>query len=168
MPSSPPLAIKASNLLLIALQANFMLSNLAVERVYCHAPITAKDETFLLHATYEFGTKHNPLFMQRPGWMVAATCASAYGFLPFNMIIAATAALDAWNNRMLGTLSVLFCGAKLYAFSFHHYMELTSASSPPDLLVYFGMEVPYVISVLGVLYKVATAGGAERGRAKTS
>ena len=122
--------MKASNLLLVLLNCYFMLSCLAIERCYCHDPMSPDDTRLLMKTTYEFTKEHNRLFMQRPEWLRKATCISAYGFCPFYLLIAVTALFDAWDgsHRMLITL---FIGAKINALFFYHFMEYTDPELPP-------------------------------------
>jgi hypothetical protein len=84
--------------------------------------------------------------------MQMATCISAYGFLPFYIIIAIAAVFDRW--AALSTPIVLFIGAKAYAIGFYHLMEFTSATPPPNLVPYFAAELPYIISIGLVLMQL--------------
>ena len=38
-----------------------------------------------------------------------------------------------------------------------HVMEFTSATPPPELLPYFGVEGPYLVSIALVVWRLATA-----------
>ena len=96
--------------LLVVFQIYFMLMNVTVERCYCHGPLSAGDTRFLMPETLDFAQQHNPLFLSRPRWMQMATCVSAYGFLPFYLIISLAAVLDKWAAFSLPIL--FFIGAK--------------------------------------------------------
>ena len=63
--------------------------------------------------------------------MRMATCISAYGFMPFYLLILVTALCDLWKRTSVPIL--LFVGAKLNALLFYHIMEFTSATPPPNL-----------------------------------
>ena len=55
-----------------------------------------------------------------------------------------------------------FVGAKLYAVMFYHYMEFTSRLPPQNLVPYFAMEGPYLLSiglVLSNIYNAPTTAG---------
>ena len=145
----PPTLI---NGLLVACQLYFMLMNVTVERCYCHAPLSADDERLLMPETWDFATQHNPLFLTRPRWMQFATCISAYGFLPFYLLIAFAAAFDRWAS--LSTPILFFIGAKGYAIGFYHLMEFTSTTPPPHLVPYFATELPYIVSIALVLLQL--------------
>mmetsp|Transcript_3807 Transcript_3807/g.9276 ORF Transcript_3807/g.9276 Transcript_3807/m.9276 type:complete len:157 (+) Transcript_3807:1198-1668(+) len=139
-------------LILAALQLYFMLMNLTVERFYCHTPLLRGDARFLVPETLAFCEKYNPLFLLRPEWMRVATCVSAYVFSPFYALIllgTLTGSLHRFKSIVL-----LFIGAKLNAILFYHYMEFTSATPPSDLVPYFAVEGPYLLSIVLVLYKL--------------
>ena len=114
-----------ADVLIVLLQLYFMLMNLTVERFYCAGPLLAGDTRFLVPETIAFCTDNNPLFLARPEWMVKATCASAYCFLPGYALIVYAAATRGWERMRVPIL--LFVGAKLYAIAFYHFMEFTSA-----------------------------------------
>lgn len=160
------LSSSPSDWLVVALHVYFMLMNVTVERWYCHGPLTKGDKRFLMADTYNFAEKFNPLFLARPEWMRLATCASAYGFLPFYAFTTFTAATASWARAR--TVLTLFAGAKLYAVLFYHLSEFTSSTPPPSPAVYFGPEGPYLVSIALVLTKVTTAAssaGAARPKA---
>ena len=143
---------RAIDSVLVVFMCYFVLMNVTVERCYCHAPLTATDKRFLMPETWDFVNQHNPLFLARPFYMQMATCISAYGFLPFYIIIAIAAVYNRW--AALSTPIVLFIGAKAYAIGFYHLMEFTSETPPPNLMPYFAAELPYIISIGLVLMQL--------------
>eukprot|EP00966_Prymnesium_polylepis_P169833 3926523-Prymnesium_polylepis.1 len=84
--------------------------NVTVERCYCHDALKPGDARFLMPETLDFAQQHNPLFLSRPRWMQVATCISAYGFLPFYIIIGLAALLDRWASLRVPIM--FFIGAK--------------------------------------------------------
>mmetsp|Transcript_57954 Transcript_57954/g.154167 ORF Transcript_57954/g.154167 Transcript_57954/m.154167 type:complete len:143 (-) Transcript_57954:97-525(-) len=135
-----------------------MLMNVTVERCYCHDALKPGDARFLMPETLDFAQQHNPLFLSRPRWMQVATCISAYGFLPFYIIIGLAALLDRWASLRVPIM--FFIGAKGYAIGFYHLMEFTSETPPPNLVPYFATELPYILSIVLVLMQLAKAGAA--------
>jgi hypothetical protein len=101
---------------LVILQLYFLLMNVTVERNYCHAPLEAGDTRFLVAETIAFCQQYNPLFLARPQWMVVATCTSAFGFLPFYLLIAFAAVTGRWKTFRL-PISI-FVGCKINALLF--------------------------------------------------
>ena len=134
-----------TDILIIILQLYFILMNVTVERAYCAAPLVPGDSRFLIADTINFCQQYNPLFQARPEWMVTATCASAYGFLPFYIIIIFAALLNRWRALQLPIAA--FVGCKIYALGFYHYMEFTSSMPPAHLVPYFAVEGPYLLSL---------------------
>eukprot|EP00965_Chrysotila_dentata_P236368 6201274-Pleurochrysis_carterae.AAC.3 len=130
--------------------------NMTVERAYCAAPLARGDTGFLISETIDFCEKANPLFLARPRWMQIATCMSAYGMFPFYALIAIAAITDAWAS--LRFLLLPFLGAKLNAILFYHLMEFTSDTPPPNLVLYFGVEAPYLLSI-GLVFSKLVSGG---------
>jgi hypothetical protein len=132
--------------------------NFAVEMNYCHGPMDPNDGRFLMKETWDFCSKHNKLFLSRPDWMVHATCASAYLFSFGYVCVLVATVTNAWRRLSLPIL--LFIGAKIYAILFYHYMELTHptlAPAPESMLPYLSVELPYLISMVLVISKVAVA-----------
>ena len=143
--------------LVFLLMCYFMLMNVTVERSYCPAPITRESTCFLCQETVDFCEAHNPLFLERPEWMRLATCFSAYGFLPFYAIIALACLTDGWKEKRFRVPILLFLGAKLNALLFYHAMEFLSHAPPQNLVAYFGVEGPYLVSIALVLNKIAAS-----------
>lgn len=115
-------------------------------------------QRFLMPETWAFVNQHNKLFLQRPDWMLAATCISTYVLLCGYFLILVATVLNAWKPLAVPVL--LFLGAKIYAILFYHYMEFTHPSLAPtadSLVPYFGAEGPYLISMVLVLLKVMRA-----------
>jgi hypothetical protein len=137
---------------LVGLQLYFMLMNVTVERAYSSAPLVAGDARFLVAETIDFCQKYNPLFLARPDWMVAATRFSAYGFFPFYAMIIRAAISNRWDDVQLPIAA--FVGMKAYALGFYHYMEFTSATPPAQLLPYFAVEGPYLLSLALVSWRL--------------
>ena len=141
--------------LLFCLQLYFILMNVTVERYYCNSPFEENDTRFLIKETIEFCTENNPLFLARPYWMVCATCISAYAFC-FGYILVLVALLtNSWKKMAVPLL--LFIGAKLNAIFFYHFMEFTSSTPPMNLIPYFSVEGPYIVSIMIVIYKVSAS-----------
>ena len=127
--------------------------NLTVERFYCSEKgFENEDKRFLVQETIGFCQQNNPLFLARPDWMVSATCISShiycFGYLLTLFLI--------WTKtwRTYAIPIVLFIGAKLNAILFYHYMEFTSSTPPKNLIAYFSVEGPYLVSMVMVIYAV--------------
>lgn len=136
-------------------QLYFLLMNATVERAYCAGPL---GNGFLHKVTIDFCSQHNKLFLERPVWMINATCFSAWGLSLLYLFILYNVFTD-WHLMAYARwqmFSLLFVGAKVYAILFYHYMEFTSASPPQNLLSYFSVEGPYLISIILVLFKINT------------
>ena len=102
--------------------------NFTVERCYCHGPLSAGDERFLMAETFDFVSQHNKLFLSRPDWMASATCFSAYGLACGYLVILYTTITNSWKKMAVPILLML--GAKIYALLFYHYMEFTHTLAP--------------------------------------
>ena len=137
---------------LVGLQLYFMLMNLTVERAYSSGPLVAGDTRFLVAETIAFCQKYNPLFLARPDWLVAATTFSAYGFCPFYAAIIRAALANRWHELRLPIAA--FVGMKVYALAFYHYMEFSSSTPPTQLLPYFAVEGPYLLSLALVSWRL--------------
>ena len=96
--------------------------------------------------------------------MRLATCFSAYGFLPFYAIIALACLTDGWKEKRFRVPILLFLGAKLNALLFYHAMEFLSHAPPQNLVAYFGVEGPYLVSIALVLNKIAASSKAPAKR----
>ncbi|KAG7371844.1 hypothetical protein IV203_017986 [Nitzschia inconspicua] len=144
------------NVVIGILQANFLFMSYTVERAYCKGPLEQHDTTPLVQATIQFCEQYNPLFLNRPEWLVKATCVHCDYFWILYGGILFTSIGNLWDRRIIQYLILLGLGAKLYAVLFYHYMELTSDKPPPNLLAYFGAEGLYLVSIALVLYKVFT------------
>ena len=59
---------------------------------------------------------------------------------------------NTWRRFAIPLL--LFIGAKMNAIFFYHYMEFTSATPPENLVAYFTVEGPYILSMILVVLKV--------------
>jgi hypothetical protein len=145
------------NFFIAALQINFMLISFTVEKAYCRGPLDVNDSTLLVKETIYFCENYNPLFLERPEWLVKATCVHGHCAWVLYSIILLTAALDLWKSRFFQSIILLGLGAKLYAVLFYHYMEFTSHLPPPDLLAYFGAEGAYMLSIVLILFKISFA-----------
>lgn len=152
------MAGSVTSFMLAALQVYFLLMNFTVERYYCNSSgvFTENDDRFLVKETMAFCKDHNPLFLAHPEWMVSATCISAYVF-PIGYILILLASLfDLW--RPFAIPLCLFIGAKIYGIFFYHWMEFTHPTlSPPNLVPYFSVEGPYILSMAVVMMKVISA-----------
>lgn len=153
-----------SNVVLVVLQCYFLLMNFTVELTYCHSPLGEADG-FLVAETLEFAEKYNPLFLARPEWLRVATCISAYTFCFGYMTILLAAAGNAW--KLLRWPIVFFVGTKFNALFFYHIMEFSSLTPPPDLKYYLATEMPYVVSLVLVLYKCTLTCQRSQRKAKT-
>ena len=140
---------------LLLLQLYFLLMNFTVERYYCNSPFEEGDTRFLVQETIEFCTENNPLFLARPTWMVCATCISAYAFCVGYILVVVALLTNGW--RKLAVPLLLFIGAKMNAIFFYHFMEFTSSTPPVNLIPYFSVEGPYLVSIALVVYKVVVS-----------
>lgn len=84
--------------------------------------------------------------------MVQATCISAYVLIFGYILTLISAVTNQW--RTLAIPLLLFIGIKINAIFFYHYMEFTSSTPPENLIPYFSVEGPYILSMLLVIYKV--------------
>lgn len=141
--------MKTSNILLLLLNAYFMVMCLTVERCYCADPITPDDTRFLMQAAYAYGKENNPLFMHRPEWLRKATCLSSYGFFCGYLLISLTALTDSWDKHFNNFIITIFVGAKTYGVMFYHIMEFTDPEFAPfdSLVGYWAAEAPYLIGI---------------------
>ncbi len=140
------------NFVLIGLQFYFLLMNFTVERYYCHGPLLPTDSRFFVQETINFCLLNNRLFLERPEWMVSATCIHSYLFPLGYLIIIILTLSDGWRRFAVPIL--LFIGCKLNAILFYHYMEFTSSIPPENILIYFSVEGPYILSMAIVVVKV--------------
>jgi hypothetical protein len=140
------------NIILLLLQVYFLLMNFTVERYYCESPFEVNDNRFLVQETIEFCQLNNQLFLQRPEWMVKATCFHSYVFPIGYFAIIVLILTNSWRRFAVPIL--LFIGAKMNAIFFYHYMEFTSNVPPTNLGPYFSVEGPYVLSMAIVVYNV--------------
>jgi hypothetical protein len=156
------------NAVIAALQAMFVFTSFTIEREYCHAPLDPTSSTPFVKETVDFGIEYNPLFHERPEWLVKATCIHAYGFWILYSMIFYLAVTDGWARSKLLSRVVLpvLLGAKVNAIVFYHFMEFTSHAPPPNLLAYFGAEGSYLVSIGLVLYKLASAASNEAKKGK--
>ena len=149
------------NVVIAALQAFFVFTSVTVEREYCHAPLDPTSSTPLVKETYDFCINYNPLFLERPEWLVKATCVHAYGSWILYSLVFYMAVTDGWTTRSDVLRQVVLptlLGCKVYAILFYHYMEFTSHAPPPNLVAYFGAEGTYLVSIGLVFYKLVSAG----------
>ena len=137
------------------LQIYFLLMNFTVERFYCHGPLLDGDKRFLVPETISFCAQNNKLFLARPDWMVSATCISAYCLASGYVFLLYVIAYGKWRQCAIPLLLLL--GAKIYAIGFYHFMEFTSSTPPGNLVAYFSVEGPYIVSMAIVLYRVSAA-----------
>ena len=138
--------------------------NFTVERCYCHGPLSAGDERFLMAETFDFVSQHNKLFLSRPDWMASATCFSAYGLACGYLVILYTTITNSWKKMAVPILLML--GAKIYALLFYHYMEFTHTLAPAgsSLLPYWSAEGPYFLGILLTLSKTIAAINTHNGQ----
>jgi hypothetical protein len=144
-----------SRIVLALLQVYFLVMTFTVERVYCNEKLSPGDTRFLIQDTISFCELNNRLFLQRPDWMVSATCISSYLFpLGYGLTLFLTVT-NSWRKFAVPTL--LFVGAKMNAIGFYHYMEFTSSLPPQNLFAYFSVELPYIISMLLIIVNVSNS-----------
>ena len=156
--------MRSQNILIAVLQVYFLVMNVTVEREYCLGPLDPNSSTPFVQQAVDFGP-NNPLFVERPEWLVKATCAHAYIMWAFYVLTFYLAVTEGWARGPLARVALpLFLGAKLYAISFYHYMEFTSHAPPPNLLPYWAAEGPYLLNI-GLLVKklVSVASGDGKG-----
>lgn len=145
------------DIVLALLQCWFIVVSLTIENVYCHEPLARGDDRFLIQTTIDFCEENNRLFLLRPRWLVMATCMSCYGFVVGYALILVTALGNLWSNRLISALLLMFAGFKIYALAFYHLMEFTSDIPPQNPVPYWSSEIPYVFSVLTIVYKCISA-----------
>jgi len=147
------------NVVIAAFQVMFIFSCFTIEREYCSAPLDPTSNTPLVARTVDFSINYNPLFHERPEWIVNATCIHSYMFWILYSLVFYMAVTDGWaRSKLLGRVILpVLLGSKIYAILFYHYMEFTSHSPPPNLLAYFGAEGGYLVSIGLVLYKLVSA-----------
>jgi hypothetical protein len=136
------------------LQLYFLMFSFTVERSYCAAPITAESNTgILVQETYDFCQQYNPYFLSRPEWLRRATCFHGYYFFIFYGLIL----IGLWHENIwqfFRPYYLLGLGAKLYMLMFYHYVVFTSDLPPPNSLIYFAVEGPYLVSISAILYQL--------------
>jgi hypothetical protein len=142
------------NVVIAILQLNFLFMSYTVERAYCKGPLDIHDDTPLVKTTIRFSEQYNPLFLDRPDWVVQATCIHAKCFWMLYGTILVTSLGDWWHRRWIQNVLLLGLGAKWNAVLFYHYMEFTSDTPPPNILAYFAAEGSYMVSIGLVLYKI--------------
>eukprot|EP00241_Pyramimonas_parkeae_P021005 CAMPEP_0114312464 /NCGR_PEP_ID=MMETSP0059-20121206/20456_1 /TAXON_ID=36894 /ORGANISM="Pyramimonas parkeae, Strain CCMP726" /LENGTH=119 /DNA_ID=CAMNT_0001436875 /DNA_START=252 /DNA_END=611 /DNA_ORIENTATION=- len=101
--------------------------------------------------TYAFAKDHNPYFLSGPRWLRVATCGSAYCFSCGYLMMAVGYLLGVNSIRVP---TIMFIGAKVYALAFYHVMEFSSDLPPPNLAPYLATELPYLVSIALVLYRM--------------
>ena len=155
--------MKVTNLLLIILNAYFILSCLTVERNYCASELKSDDTRLLMKETYEYAKANNPLFFSRPEWLRNATCISSYGLVLGYVVIVVTALTDTWNGSQAFLIN-MFVGAKVYALFYYHFMEFTDPELAPwnSLGGYWAAESPYLIGIGLTTYMLLTAKGVNK------
>lgn len=146
------MAFGLADILLLVLQCYFILMNLTVERFYCQGPLLPNDTRFLVKETIDFCKLHNRVFLNRPDWIVTATCISAYVLCCGYLCILLVTLTNSWKRFAVPLL--LFIGAKMNAILYYHIMEFTSSTPPENLVPYFSVEGPYLVSITLVVYKV--------------
>ena len=144
---------------LCLLFAYFIFSCMCIESKYCfgEGPMDPSDDRFMMKETYAFSREYNPLFLARPEWLRLATCFSAFGFLPFHLML--LAAFLFGINR-LRPIAFIFAGCKLYALVFYHTMEYLSDTPPPNfasLGPYWYAEGPYLVALVATLWRMRCA-----------
>jgi len=82
-----------------------------------------------------------------------ATCVSAFLFPVGYCFILYVAASDSWNKVFAIAPVLLFVGVKSYAIYFYHLMEFLSDQPPQNLVPYFSVEGPYIVSLALCLVK---------------
>lgn len=143
----------ALKVMLSILQLYFIMFTFTVERSYCAAPLTEDNTGFLMRETYDFCQIYNPYFLNRPEWLRQATCVHSHLFWILYMSILVGLWFDS-VGAALRDFYLLGLGAKLYCLSFYHYMVFTSDLPPPNPVVYFCAEGPYLVSIAALLYKI--------------
>mmetsp|Transcript_1727 Transcript_1727/g.3643 ORF Transcript_1727/g.3643 Transcript_1727/m.3643 type:complete len:180 (-) Transcript_1727:145-684(-) len=158
----------AANIIIAVLQVLFVSMSFTVEQEYCQGPLDPTSTTLFVKDTVDFSIAYNPLFHERPRWLVEATCIHAYGFWILYSTIFYLAITDGWSRPSLLTrvLVPIGIGAKLNAVVFYHYMEFTSHTPPTHLVPYFSAEGGYLVSLGLVIYKLASAASSDSKRRK--
>lgn len=155
------------NYVIAAFQVLFVFTSLTVENEYCRAPLDPSSSTPFVKQAYDFGINYNPLFHERPVWLVQATCIHVYAFWILYVIIFYMAVTDGWSKSPAWLRQVVLptlLGCKVNAILFYHYMEFTSHAPPPNLLAYFGSEGSYLVSMGLVFYKLLSSASSSKGK----
>jgi hypothetical protein len=96
--------------------------------------------------------------------MVQATCISAYGLIFGYGLTLIAVMTKSWHALAIPLL--LFIGIKLNAIFFYHLMEFTSSTPPENLIPYFSVEGPYLLSMGLVLMKIVQSFSTSRSGTK--
>jgi hypothetical protein len=84
--------------------------------------------------------------------MVQATCISAYGLIFGYFLTLLAVVTKSWKALAIPLL--IFIGIKLNAIFFYHFMEFNSSTPPENLIPYFSVEGPYILSMVLVIVKI--------------
>lgn len=161
--------MRVQNLVIAVLQVYFLLMNATVEREYCRGPLDPASRTPFVGRAVAFGAAHNPLFVERPDWLVAATCAHASVYWILYAVVLWLAVSDGWDRcpRPLARVVLpALLGGKVYAILFYHYMEFSSHAPPPNLVPYWAAEGPYLLNIGLILHKLVSMATEEERRGK--
>jgi len=100
----------------------------------------------------DFSKQANPLFLKRDEWLRIATCVSAYGLL---LVYLFTFVVFLFGINSLAKVTLFLFGFKSNAIFYYHTMEFSSATPPTNLLLYFAVELPYIIAIFYVVFRLA-------------
>ena len=146
-----PLLQRPVDILICILYLYYLWSAIFIERYYCAAPLDASSTAFILKATYEYSEKYNPLFLERPEWLQAATCISAYG-LGLGYVFGAVMFIFGIDSLRIPTL--MFCSFKLYAMVLYYGLELFGSLPAPDLVMFLAADGPYLVGLALILFRM--------------
>ena len=164
------------DLLVVVLNAFFIFSCVAVERVYCLSPINPLAEpvsgAFMMAETAAFAKDCNPLFLARPAWLRFATCISAFCFAPCYLAFMVAFGMGDGALRAIRTPALCFLTVKVYALvSYHGLVFFGGEASPPAgaaAAQYWSAEAPYLLGLSLALRRLLALGGGEGGAGKTA
>lgn len=103
-------------------------------------------------ALWAYGKRFDPLVADNPLFLRVMSGISAFVFGPFYL----WAARALWRgDARLVTASHWYAAAMLYSMVVHVTVELRHEVPPPDLLIAFGVYVPYVVLPLVLPWRAA-------------
>ena len=161
--------------LVVGLNAFFIFSCVAVERVYCLSPVNPLAEpvssAFMMAETADFAKACNPLFLARPAWLRFATCISAFCFAPCYLAFMVAFSMGNRALHAIRTPALCFLAVKVYALvSYHGLVFFGGEAVPPTgaaMAQYWSAEAPYLLGLSLALRRFLALGACEGSESKT-